>query len=413
MGREAHQEGDARSAVSETLAVRYPILPLGLLVAACGASGARARDTSDEAPAIPESAEETTAATEPAPEAWAERTLGPTVTAAADLPWLACRRDPSLERAAAYLAERRAKGKKAPTARGLELTLRRFGSPLPSPQASVLSGKALRDEDLRARIHISPEARCGLRDATAPNGERTVVLVAAESHAVLEPIPTRARVGQFLTLRATTDPGIRSVRVYLTAAGGNVHTTPVSTDSTGAFVARFAVDAPGMVTAQVVADLADGPRPVLEALVFAGLEPQDPNDEAADPVPASADLGDGSLYQWLAQARGGSPPLTRDERLEAIARTHAERMRGKRVAAHDAGDGLPTDRVARLGVREVGENVAHARSLREAHAALLESPSHRANVLSNRFTHVGIGVARDADGSFWVTQLFTSPLERP
>ncbi len=357
---------------------------------------------SDEAPAA-----------EAPPSAWAEQTEGPTVAAPADLPWLACRRDPSLERAAAYLAARRAQGKKAPTARGLELTLRRFGSPLPSPQASVLSGKALGDDDLRARIHISPQARCGVRDATGPDGVRTVVLVAAESHAVLEAIPTRARVGQFLTLRATTDPGIRSVRVYLTAAGGNVHTTPVSTDSTGAFVARFAVDAPGMVTAQVVADLADGPRPVLEALVFAGLEPQDPSEQEAEAPTAGDDHGNASLYEWLGQARGGSPALARDDRLEAIAKAHSERMRARHVAAHDAGDGLPTDRVVRLGVREVGENVAHARSLREAHGALLESPSHRANVLSGRFTHVGIGVAQDGDGSFWVTQLFTSPLERP
>ncbi len=388
--------------------MRFPVLlPLVLSIAACGAP---ARDASDEPRAKATPTEETSA---PAQETWAERTLGPTVTAPTDLAWLACRRDPSLERTAAYLAERRAQGKKAPSARGLELTLRRFGSPLPSPQASVLSGRALGDDDLRARIHLSPAARCGIRDTMAPSGERTVVVVAAESHAVLEPLPTRARVGQFLTLRATTDPGIRSVRVYLTAAGGNVHTTPVSTDATGAFVARFAVDAPGMVTAQVVADLADGPRPVLEAMVFAGLEPQDPSEEPAAPAPGPESDGVGPLYGWLAQARGGGAPLTRDERLESIARAHAERMRARRSAAHDAGDGLPTDRVARLGVREVGENVAHAGSLREAHDALLESPSHRANVLSGRFTHVGIGVARDADGSFWVTQLFTSPLERP
>jgi uncharacterized protein YkwD len=157
--------------------------------------------------------------------------------------------------------------------------------------------------------------------------------------------------------------------------------------------------------------LADGPRPILEALVFADAEP--PSDETDDSAARRAAQDDALLYVWLAEARGDKDALARDGRLEAIAKAHAERMRGRRIAAHDAGDGLPSDRVAELGVRDVGENVAHARSLWEAHEALLESPSHRANVLAGRFTRVGIGVAHDADGSVWVTQLFTSTAERP
>ncbi|HEY3493779.1 MAG TPA: CAP domain-containing protein, partial [Polyangiaceae bacterium] len=54
----------------------------------------------------------------------------------------------------------------------------------------------------------------------------------------------------------------------------------------------------------------------------------------------------------------------------------------------------------------LGENVAHARNALLAHRALWASPSHRANLLEPNYDSVGIGVAEDADGSVWVSELF-------
>ena len=54
----------------------------------------------------------------------------------------------------------------------------------------------------------------------------------------------------------------------------------------------------------------------------------------------------------------------------------------------------------------VAETVDRGNSLPEVYAALLRSPSDRANILTRRFTHIGTGVARAADGEVYVVLAF-------
>lgn len=56
----------------------------------------------------------------------------------------------------------------------------------------------------------------------------------------------------------------------------------------------------------------------------------------------------------------------------------------------------------------VGENLAVANSIEEIHRILMESPSHRANILNPRFTHVGIGVTQRTGHMYWVVQVFAA-----
>jgi hypothetical protein len=69
------------------------------------------------------------------------------------------------------------------------------------------------------------------------------------------------------------------------------------------------------------------------------------------------------------------------------------------VTGHFFGHQSPTtgrveDRVRRAGVSviKLGENVSQGDSVEAAYAALMASPSHRANMLEPAFTQVGIGV---------------------
>jgi uncharacterized protein YkwD len=39
----------------------------------------------------------------------------------------------------------------------------------------------------------------------------------------------------------------------------------------------------------------------------------------------------------------------------------------------------------------------------------MKSPGHRANILSDEYTHCGIGLARAANGIFYATQVFAAP----
>jgi uncharacterized protein YkwD len=36
----------------------------------------------------------------------------------------------------------------------------------------------------------------------------------------------------------------------------------------------------------------------------------------------------------------------------------------------------------------------------------MDSPSHRSNILSQKYTHIGIGIVEGADGGYWWVQHF-------
>ncbi len=109
----------------------------------------------------------------------------------------------------------------------------------------------------------------------------------------------------------------------------------------------------------------------------------------------------------------GMPALAASEPLQRAARKHSRRM----AEAHQIGHKLPgePDLTRRLG-RETehfdasGENVAVAASAARAHAALMHSPGHRANILDSDYNSVGIGVARSG-GEIYVTQNFARLVE--
>jgi hypothetical protein len=178
--------------------------------------------------------------------------------------------------------------------------------------------------------------------------------------------------------------------------------------------ARFALERPGAFAVQVVADLDGGPRPVLEASVYADVAPPATDDAAtAVPVPgespAAADLV--ALVNAL-RAAEEAPPLVHDPRLEAIARKHAERMRDDARIAHDLGEGDLRSRFAEAGLDAnlVGENVARSTSLVRAHRALYASPSHRLNLLRADYTHVGTAAVTATDGAVYVCEVFAGGL---
>jgi uncharacterized protein YkwD len=226
------------------------------------------------------------------------------------------------------------------------------------------------------------------------------------------PLATRARTGQWVTLEAKLLVPVRAARVIVMDDDGPPRAVPSTFD--GSMVrARFAPDTPGQTEVQVVADLHDGPRPVLEASVFADVAPPKafatrpaPGEEAADGL--SSD--DEKLVGLLDAARGAArlSPLLRDRLLDAIARSHAERMAREGRLAHDAGDGDPTDRLREAGIaaEEVAENVAHAPTVLLAHRAQWWSPAHRMNLLCPAGARFGIGTARDERGEAWVVAEF-------
>jgi uncharacterized protein YkwD len=81
--------------------------------------------------------------------------------------------------------------------------------------------------------------------------------------------------------------------------------------------------------------------------------------------------------------------------------------RGGYFSHEDLEGNDPFDRMqtARISYGAAGENLALAPTVDEAHAGLMESPDHRANILRAAFHEVGIGIYEGPYG-LMCTQLF-------
>jgi hypothetical protein len=299
--------------------------------------------------------------------------------------------------------------------------LRRAGAPYVWPRAWRFDGAEGQIEDAKARMQRwlsgfgdGGARRCGVALLHKPGSALTAFAIAVDVLADLESVPTRVRVGQWVDVRATLRVPADAAKLVILGPRGAPHAVPTSLDDSGHLRARFNADHEGVWLVQVLAAVDGGPRPLLEALIFAGVEPPTefvvPKAPGEDEAQAVRDPR-AALYGMVNAARASEAiaPLTRDARLEALAQAHAEAMRRAHKTAHDAGDGDLNQRLANAGFElRAGENVAHAASAALSHRALWASPSHRENLLFPDFDALGVGVASDADGTLWVCELFAS-----
>jgi hypothetical protein len=305
----------------------------------------------------------------------------------------------------------------------IDFIRRASGEPHPWPRVWVAAGSPLGEAamgKLDTWLGRQPQRgrrRCGTAAAVDADGRRVIAVVTVDALADLAPLPTRARAGQWLDVEARLTVHARGGKVIVLGPTGAPRPVPTAFDGV-TLRARFAPDRPGEFAVQVVADVDGGPRPVIEASVFADAEPPSgphagaaPGEDAEDS--GATDDGEG-LAGMLSSARAlaGLRPLARDRHLDAIARAHAARMAAEHDLSHDAGDGDPLDRLrsAGLDARDVGENVAHAPTVALAHRALWASPSHRANVLGTDYDHAGVAVVRDDRREVWAVEVFAGEL---
>lgn len=93
--------------------------------------------------------------------------------------------------------------------------------------------------------------------------------------------------------------------------------------------------------------------------------------------------------------KNGLGKLVFDEPLAQVGRRHCEDMFKRGYFSHNTPEGLsPFDRMdkADISYSYAGENLALAPNVATAMKGLMESPGHRANILSSNFGRVGIGV---------------------
>lgn len=60
--------------------------------------------------------------------------------------------------------------------------------------------------------------------------------------------------------------------------------------------------------------------------------------------------------------------------------------------------------------KALGENVGYSsptsNTLKTIHDMFIRSAGHRANLVNSRYTHMGVGVAKDSRGRIWVAEVF-------
>ena len=114
------------------------------------------------------------------------------------------------------------------------------------------------------------------------------------------------------------------------------------------------------------------------------------------------------------RAQIGLDDLEWNDDVAEIARRHSENMANYNFFSHtDMNGWMVNDRADALGIkkwRAIGENIAFNRGYKNpAESAVerwMQSPSHRENLLNNRWQQSGIGIAVTEDGTYYFTEVF-------
>ncbi len=105
----------------------------------------------------------------------------------------------------------------------------------------------------------------------------------------------------------------------------------------------------------------------------------------------------------------GLSELKSNSKLNGVAQTYAQDMINRGFFSHYNPEGKsPFDRMQAAGInyKTAGENLAKNTDVTAAEKAFMASSGHRANILNNTYTDVGIGVRHASDGSVYVVQEF-------
>lgn len=155
---------------------------------------------------------------------------------------------------------------------------------------------------------------------------------------------------------------------------------------------------------------------IRDALGFITIRPEPTSDERIDLNYRTTDVKVNTTAEERMlvlinreRTRRGLVPLVADHEARAVARAHSKDMFARGYFSHMNPDGeSPFDRMRNAGVSYItaGENLALAPTVEIAHEGLMNSPGHRANILSTQYRRVGIGAITSNIHGTMFTQIF-------
>jgi uncharacterized protein YkwD len=231
----------------------------------------------------------------------------------------------------------------------------------------------------------------------------------------IAPVPRRIEANASVRLKGTLTEKYRNPIMAVTKPDN----TSVQEKGKGGpeFDLSIVADQTGTYRTELLAQGSLGPTVLANFPIYVGVDvPRQitiVDDSGQGPSLDSRSFID-DLFRLINQTREqyGLEPLDRHAQLNEVAEAHCIDMDRNGFVGHQSPQtGKTVDRVKRAGIESsiVLENIGRGYSAQEVHSGLMQSPAHRANVLSRDVTHVGLGVVIQADSgksAFLATELF-------
>lgn len=113
------------------------------------------------------------------------------------------------------------------------------------------------------------------------------------------------------------------------------------------------------------------------------------------------------------RSKNGLSPLKANAELSKVAAAKAQDMINNSYFSHTSPTyGSPFDMMNKFGINytAAGENIAYGqKDAAEVMNSWMNSSGHRANILNSNFTEIGVGVAKDKNGTPYWVQMFINP----
>jgi len=310
----------------------------------------------------------------------------------------------------------------------VEFAMQHHGIIEPSPHLLVIWGPL--DDPAAIVAQLKPRlaellatgagGRLGVGSSPGAGGEGIVVVALQATAVTTRPIPRALPDGGAIRVEGEVSRGFRGPEVFVTNENGAV--TRARTKASGAQKFAAEIDCgreAGRLQIEITAVDAAGSSVLANFPVWcrqaAPLEiTVAPSRDDTAPVATEAEA-EARMFELINQDRAaaGLPTLAWDERAADVARAHSREMLATGQVAHvSTKTGTAADRVraARIKTAAVLENIARAYGVGEAEEGLMNSPGHRANLMSRAVTHVGVGITFGEEiagrREMFVTQVF-------
>lgn len=116
----------------------------------------------------------------------------------------------------------------------------------------------------------------------------------------------------------------------------------------------------------------------------------------------------------IQRAKAGLKPMKQNWQLSRVARYKSQDMINKNYFSHQSPTyGSPFNMMESFGLRfsSAGENIAMGqRTPAEVMNSWMNSPGHRANIMNPSYTEIGVGLAKNKNGTCYWTQMFMRPM---